>query len=117
MGSSDRVARAVVIAVGAAATAEQIGLCALPVRAIRADPTFAGGDYYDNAEGPARGMAIARGIGQLNYRTAADLDARFGRDAQGVEQPLKGGRYSVLPRAPRRRVAPPLRRQLVHRAQ
>lgn len=117
MGSSDRVARAVVIAVGAAATAEQIGLCALPVRAIRADPTFAGGDYYDNTEGPARGMAIARGIGQLNYRTAADLDARFGRDAEGVEQPLKGGRYSVLPRAPRRRVAPPLRRQLVHRAQ
>jgi len=95
VGSPDRVARAVVIAVGAAATAEQIGLCALQVRAIRADPAFAGGDYYDNAEGPARGMAIARGMGQLSYRTAAELDARFGRDAQGVEQPLKGGRYSV----------------------
>ena len=95
VGSPERVERAVVVAVGAAATAEQIGLCSLQVRAIRADPAFAGGDYYDNDEGPARGMAIARGIGQISYRTASELDLRFGRDAQGVEQPLKGGRYSI----------------------
>ena len=46
--------RAVVIAVGAAATAEQIALCSLQVRAIRADPAFAGGDYYDSGRRPAR---------------------------------------------------------------
>jgi homoserine O-acetyltransferase/O-succinyltransferase len=95
VGSPDRVDRAVVIAVGAAATAEQIGLCSVQVRAIRADPAFAGGDYYDNAGGPDSGMAIAREIGQLSYRTSAELDRRFGREAQGVEQPLKGGRYSI----------------------
>ena len=81
--------------IGAAATAEQIGLCSLQVRAIRADPAFAGGDYYDNDEGPVKGMAIARGIGQISYRTASELDQRFGHDAQGVEQPFKGGRYGI----------------------
>jgi homoserine O-acetyltransferase/O-succinyltransferase len=95
VGSPGRVERAVVIAVGAAATAEQIGLCSLQTRAIRADPAFAGGDYYDNDEGPAQGMAIARGMGQMSYRTRAELDGRFGREAQGAEQPLKGGRYSI----------------------
>ena len=95
VGAPERVERAVVIAVGAAATAEQIGLCSLQVRCIRADPAFAGGDYYDNAEGPHRGMAIARGIGQVSYRTASELELRFGRNPQGAEQPLKGGRYSI----------------------
>ncbi len=95
VGSPERVERAVVIAVGAAATAEQIGLCSLQVRSIRADPAFAGGDYYDNSRGPVQGLAIARGMGQVSYRTAAELDVRFGREAQGVEQPLKGGRYRV----------------------
>jgi homoserine O-acetyltransferase len=95
VGAPERVDRAVVIAVGAAATAEQIGLCSLQARAIRADPAFAGGDYYDNDDGPDQGMAIARGMGQVSYRTAQELDLRFGRDAQGVEQPLKGGRYSI----------------------
>ncbi len=95
VGAPERVERAVVIAVGAAATAEQIGLCSVQVRCIRADPAFAGGDYYDDAEGPRRGMAIARGIGQLSYRTSSELEFRFGRNAQGAEQPLKGGRYSI----------------------
>jgi len=95
VGSPERVERAVVVAVGAAATAEQIGLCSLQVRVIRADPAFAGGDYYDNDVGPAQGLALARGMGQVSYRTASELDVRFGREAQGVEQPLKGGRYRV----------------------
>ncbi len=95
VGSPAHVERAVVVAAGAAATAEQIGLYSLQVRAVRADPAFAGGDYYDNAEGPTVGLALARGMGQVSYRTALELDTRFGRDAQGAEQPLKGGRYSV----------------------
>ncbi len=90
-----RVERAVVIAVGTAATAEQIALCSLQVRAIRSDPHFAGGDYYDRPVGPGAGLALARGLGQISYRTAAELGARFGRRPQGEEQPLKGGRYAV----------------------
>ena len=41
------------------------------------------------------GMSIARGIGQVGYRSELEFDARFGRRSQGDEQPLTGGRYEV----------------------
>jgi homoserine O-acetyltransferase len=95
VGHPDRVRRAVVLAVGATATAEQIALCSLQVRAIRSDPAFGGGDYYDAAVGPIAGLALARGIGQVSYRTSEELQNRFGRRAQVPEEPLRGGRYAV----------------------
>jgi homoserine O-acetyltransferase len=93
----DRVARAIVVAVGAKATAEQIALCSVQTRAIRADPKWRGGDYYDAADGdgPHAGMSLARGIGQISYRSELEFDARFGRDHQGDENPFEGGRYAV----------------------
>ena len=90
-----QVDRAVVLATGAAATAEQIALCSLQIRAIRLDPAFAGGDYYGGAAAPDAGMSVARGIGHLSYRTADELEARFGRHPQDAEDPLKGGRFAV----------------------
>jgi len=91
----DRLRRAVVISAGAQASAEEIALCSLQIRAIRLDPHFRGGDYYDAAEGPWRGMSVARGIGQVSYRSEEEFDLRFGRGHQGDEQPLEGGRYAV----------------------
>ena len=62
--------RAVVLAVGAAATADQIALCSLQVRAIRSDPAFHGGDYYDTAGRPGRRAVHRPGhrSGQLPHR-------------------------------------------------
>lgn len=93
----ERVPRAVVLAAGARATAEEIALCSLQIRAIESDPRFRGGNYYDAApgDGPWRGMSLARGIGQLSYRSEAEFDERFGRGRQADEQPLAGGRYQV----------------------
>ena len=93
----ERVPCAVIVACGARATAEEIALCSLQVRAIRADPCFCGGDYYDAApgDGPWRGMSLARGIGQVSYRSEIEFDERFGRGHQGDEQPLEGGRYAI----------------------
>jgi homoserine O-acetyltransferase len=93
----DRVSTAVVIGCGATASAEQIALCSLQIRAIRADPKFRDGDYYDAfaGDGPHVGLSIARGIGQISYRTEAELDIRFGRGHQGDENPLAGGRYAI----------------------
>ena len=54
VGYPDRVSRAVVLAVGAAATADQIALCSLQIRAIRPTRRFAGGDYYDRVDRPGR---------------------------------------------------------------
>lgn len=93
----DRVERAVVVSVGAKATAEEIALCSVQTRAIRNDPKWNGGDYYDAppGAGPHAGVSLARGIGQISYRSELEFDTRFGRDHEGDEQPLEGGRYAV----------------------
>jgi homoserine O-acetyltransferase len=95
VGHPDRVRRAVVLAVGAAASAGQIALCSLQIRAVRADPAFAGGDYYATGARPDAGLALARGIGQYSYRTDLEFERRFGRSAQEEEDPVKGGRFAV----------------------
>jgi homoserine O-acetyltransferase len=91
----DRVPRAVIVACGAAATAQQIALCSLQIRAIEADPHFLGGDYYDSEVGPWRGLSIARGIGQVSYRSELELAQRFNRGHQNDEHPFEGGLYTV----------------------
>lgn len=97
VSAPERVERAVVVACGAAATAEQIALCAIQAQAIRLDPGFAGGDYYEAkaGQGPARGLGLARRLGHLSYRAELELAVRFGRSAQHGEEPLTGGRYQV----------------------
>jgi homoserine O-acetyltransferase len=89
-----RVERAVVLCVGAAATADQIALSSLQVRAIQLDPHFAGGDYYDEEAGPFEGLAIARGLGQFTYRTGHEFEARFGRELQGPGRNV-GAQYAI----------------------
>jgi homoserine O-acetyltransferase len=91
----DMVERTVVVATGAAASAEQIALCWLQEQAIRLDPNFRGGDYYDSEQGPLAGVAIARGIGQVSYRSEWELQQRFANNPQDGEDPLAGGRYAV----------------------
>ena len=95
VGHPGRVARAAVLAVGAAATAEQVALCSVQCRAVRLDADYAGGDYYGTGRAPVEGMMVARAIGQITYRTAAEYDERFGRSPQGEEDPLHGGRFAV----------------------
>jgi len=93
----ERVERAIVISTGAHATAEEIGLCSVQIRAIRADPKWRGGDYYDAppGDGPHVGMGIARAIGQISYRSELELHERFGRAHQDGEHPFVDGRYAV----------------------
>jgi homoserine O-acetyltransferase len=93
----DRVGSALVLAVGAAATADQIGLQSAQLHSIRADPRFAGGDFYDarDGDGPHLGLGVARRVAHLSYRSELELDERFGREPQGSEDVLRGGRYAV----------------------
>ncbi|HEY3535053.1 MAG TPA: homoserine O-acetyltransferase [Pedococcus sp.] len=91
-----RVGAALVLASTAHATAEQIAWCQPQLLAIRADPHFHGGDYYDQPTGPGAGLGIARRIAHITYRSELELHERFGRQAQASEEPLGGaGRYAV----------------------
>ena len=54
VSSPARVRRAIVIAVGAASTADEIALSSLQIRAIKADPNYFGGDYYERGRDLAR---------------------------------------------------------------
>ena len=87
----DRVGAICTIGSSAVATGDQIGTASIQIRAIKSDPHFYGGDYYDKAQGPLEGMGIARRIAHLTYRTEAEMDVRFGRELQGDDT----GRYAV----------------------
>jgi homoserine O-acetyltransferase len=95
IGHPDTVRAALVLAVGARATADQIGTQSAQVAAIKADPDWCNGDYYDTGRSPETGIEIARRFAHLTYRGEVELDDRFGNDAQGNEDPTVGGRYAV----------------------
>jgi len=77
----DRVGALVAIATAASASAQQISWSMVGRRSIALDPGFANGDYYDAAPGtgPHRGLALARQIAQIHYRSESAFSARFGR--------------------------------------
>ncbi|WP_308121787.1 homoserine O-acetyltransferase MetX [Actinotalea ferrariae] len=94
----DRVRRIAPIATTAQTTGDQIAWAHAQIAAIRGDARFRGGDYYDAADGdgPHVGLGVARQIAHTTYRSALELDERFGRTPQPGEQPLGGGgRFAV----------------------
>jgi homoserine O-acetyltransferase len=50
--------------------------------AVTNDPAWRAGDYYDAApgEGPHAGLALARQIAQIHYRSETVFQERFGRE-------------------------------------
>ncbi|PWC07373.1 homoserine O-acetyltransferase MetX [Mycetocola zhujimingii] len=98
VGFPDRVGRLAVLAAPPMTTADQIALNSVQIEAIRTDPLFAGGDFYDarDGEGPHRGLALARRMALLNYRSPTELNDRFERSWQSPISPLgDGGKYAV----------------------
>ena len=93
----DRVGASLVLAVGAAATSDEIGLYSAQVLAVRSDPSYRDGDYYhaQPGGGPHQGLGLARRMAHLSYRSETELELRFGRTSQGAEDPLRGGRYAI----------------------
>ena len=90
--------RLAVLAAPPYATADQIALNTVQLEAIRSDSNFAGGAYYDAKPGfgPHRGLALARRMALLNYRSPEELNERFGRSWQSQVSPLtERGKYAV----------------------
>jgi homoserine O-acetyltransferase len=98
VGYPDRLDRVGILAAPALSSADQIALNSVQVDAIHLDPHFAGGAYYGAAdgEGPYRGLALARRMALLNYRSPTELNDRFQRSWQSKVSPLgDSGRFAV----------------------
>ena len=76
--SSVPVDRLVVFAAPGAASPQAIAWNAVQRMAIEADPAWAGGGYQPG-EGPSAGLAAARALAMITYRSGAEFQARFGR--------------------------------------
>jgi homoserine O-acetyltransferase len=79
------------LATCAITSADQISLNSVQIEAIRMDPYFEGGDYYESEEGPFRGLSLARRLALLSYRSPEEFNDRFDRAWQSGISPLGGG--------------------------
>jgi homoserine O-acetyltransferase/O-succinyltransferase len=70
--------RLVVFAAPAAASPQAIGWNAVQRMSIESDPAWVGGNYGPG-EGPVAGLAAARALAMMTYRSGAEFQARFGR--------------------------------------
>jgi homoserine O-acetyltransferase len=77
-----RVGSFVAIATTPAASAWQVAWSAVGRTALALDPRWRGGDYYDAepGDGPHAGLAIARAVAQITYRSDEVFEERFGRE-------------------------------------
>ena len=99
----ERVKRAAIIAV-APLNAMGLALNHLQRRAIQGDPDWLGGNYVARRQ-PKAGLALARQIAMLSYKSPALFEERFGRNPnRNGEDPwalevdgggLTGGRFDV----------------------
>jgi homoserine O-acetyltransferase len=91
--SSDRL---LLIATGAYATAEQISIHSTQIRAIKLDPNYRGGDFYENLDSPPLdGLSLARSIAEISYGCERQLDQAFRRRPEADNNPIAQGRYAV----------------------
>ncbi|MEK7410386.1 MAG: homoserine O-acetyltransferase, partial [Actinomycetota bacterium] len=88
----DRVRTLVPIATCTQATAQQIAWGAIGRRAISLDPKWNKGEYYDAApgDGPWQGLAIARMVSQVTFRSDNVFTDRFGRDLADSDAAYNG---------------------------
>jgi homoserine O-acetyltransferase/O-succinyltransferase len=80
-----RLRSLVAIATCMQSTAQQIAWGGIGRQAIRLDSKWRDGDYYDAdpGDGPTSGLAIARQIAQVTFRSDNVFTDRFGRDYAG----------------------------------
>jgi homoserine O-acetyltransferase len=83
------VDRLVIFAAPAATSAQAIAWNAVQRMAIEADPAWQGGRYAAGA-GPTAGLAAARALAMITYRSGLEFDARFGRNSSRTP-----GRFDV----------------------
>jgi homoserine O-acetyltransferase len=77
---SDRVDRCICIASAAGLSAQALAFDVVGRKAIRNDPDWQGGDYYESGRIPKKGLALARKVAHITYLSPEMMDKKFGRD-------------------------------------
>ena len=95
-----RVRSVVAVATCAQASAQQIAWGAIGRRALALDPRWRGGDYYDAApgDGPHEGLATARMLAQVTFRTEEVFADRFGRLLAPGDKPREDRSFDLWQR-------------------
>jgi homoserine O-acetyltransferase len=79
----DFIKSIIVIASGPWSNPQSIAIHKVGIQAIKDDPNFHGGDYYDKHP-PDKGLAIARMIGHITYLNDKMLWEKFGRRSDNM---------------------------------
>jgi homoserine O-acetyltransferase len=88
----ERIEHALMIASAPNLTAQNIAFNEVVRQALRSDPDFHGGRYYEHDTVPSGGMKIARMLGHITYLSDDAMRAKFGRQLR--EEKLQYG-YDV----------------------
>jgi len=78
----ERLHAAIVLAAGARHSAQNIAFDEIGRQAVMADPDWHGGNYYQHATIPRKGLAVARMTAHVTYLSEAALHRKFGRSLQ-----------------------------------
>ncbi|MDR1383544.1 MAG: homoserine O-acetyltransferase [Planctomycetaceae bacterium] len=73
----DRMVGSVVIAASPRLTSQALAFDIVARNAIKNDPNFFNGQYYDKKQGPAVGLAIARMLGHITYLSREGMVKKF----------------------------------------
>lgn len=76
----DRIRNAIVIAAAPKLTAQNIAFNEVARQAIRTDPNFHEGHYYEHNVEPDRGLRLARMLGHITYLSDDSMAKKFGRE-------------------------------------
>lgn len=76
----DRIKHCIVIASAPKLTAQNIAFNEVARQAIRTDPGFHDGHYYEHDTNPWRGLRLARMLGHITYLSDDIMASKFGRD-------------------------------------
>jgi homoserine O-acetyltransferase len=76
----ERLSHAIIIAAAPKLSAQNIAFNEVARQAIRTDPDFHDGRYYEHNTEPRRGLRIARMLGHITYLSDDIMREKFGRD-------------------------------------
>ncbi|HAU69490.1 MAG TPA: homoserine O-acetyltransferase [Gammaproteobacteria bacterium] len=82
----ERLRHAIVIAAAAKLSAQNIAFNEVARQAIRTDPDYCDGRYFEQDKVPHRGLRVARMVGHITYLSDDKMASKFGRNLRDKTQ-------------------------------